>query len=425
MAQGWIAKQIADGKRDSQIINELLRTGWKETDAKQAIAEARKTQPIAYRLPTAYTMAFASALAGIFALALYVTANNRQLDNYMNAFEYALDVSIESAIITISLFVLAWVAYEIAIKHHHPKEHRAFFAIAAGIMGAGAAAWFIFLMILLLRWTQAIVLTAVALIILAIAFGILVAVLEATYMTLRSHYDDRPRSSTRRMLAISGICAIVVLALLLAVAAVVENNTVHDSYDNVMHIHSDVNGRMEDVRNNIDAIDNAYLRKELLLRFEPLDIDAPATVTLKSVMTEEPLRQWADHILMIQSRWYDISAVGRLSTAYPAFLTDIDAAHNYDLTLYNALREPDYDGAARSESSLGLNVLTDTKFLGLRWSVIEYLKSQSAAMRDKNARARAYTDFFPANPDMSDPEQAELVAFRIWLHEQEMTTQEE
>lgn len=425
MAQGWIAKQIADGKRDSQIINELLRTGWTETDAKQAIKEARQTRPIAYRLPTAYTMAFASALAGIFALVVYVTANDRRVDSYMNAFEYALDISIESAIITISLFVLAWVAYEIAIKHHHPKEHRAFFAIVAGITGAGAAAWFILLMILLLRWTQAIVFTAVALVILAIAFGIKIAVLEATYMTLRSHYDDRPRSSTTRMLAISGICAIVVLALLLAVAAIVENDLVHDSYDNTIRIQAEIYAGTESVRNDIDTFDNAYLRKELLLRFEPSDIGTPTIVTLRAVMTDAPLRQWAGHISAIQSLGRDVPAVVRLSRAYPAFLADSGSAHSHDLTIYTALRKPDYDGAIREKSSFGLGVLTDTKFLGLRWSAIEYLKSQSAAVDEKNARARAYTDFFPANPDMDDPDQAELVAFRIWLHEQEMKTQEE
>ncbi|HIH24161.1 TPA: hypothetical protein HA251_03955 [Candidatus Woesearchaeota archaeon] len=423
MAQGWITKQVSDGKRDSQIINELLRTGWTEAEAKQAITEARKTQPIAYRLPTAYTIAFASALAGIFALALYVTADNRRVDNYMSAFEYALDVSIESAVVTISLFVLAWAAYEIAIKHHHPKEHRAFFAIVAGIMGTGAAAWFLFLMILLLRWTQAILFTAVALIILAIAFGILVAVLEATYMTLRSHYDDRPRSSTTRMLAISGICAIVVLVLLLAVSALTQHHIDKTVYDKTVEMRLRIDIETKALRYQAESIPNAYLREAIMQGFDYGELKPSPRIVAHDVVTDISLERSLDAIYGMAFEMADVVAAMTLTKQYAAFqdVTRDDPGFDpqYDMATYKFLLTP---AATRETTSMSL---PETSMLGIQWKVLEHGKHIQQNLDAYNARTQAYTDFFPADPDMNDPDQAELVAFRIWLHEQETDTRAE
>jgi hypothetical protein len=397
----WIQEQLAAGKKEKDIVEALKANGWKEEDARKAIAShAAPTE----HLERADINIITASLLGVLLFTWFYPFTFEYTSNiYTTISDQVFTDLVPAAFLVAAILLVGWTLFELAIKHRHPHLHRAYFLWAAVTVGVAVFLWFTMATSLLLQVLDVTLGTAGFLILASLFFAAAIVSMESVYNRLCNRYENVPVRSAKR-LAVVGIAIAVFAFIILTIAAFFTFNSFVDNQNMWREkMATDAEFQLVD-EERILNVPNSYLRERL--------VSSPQPGQLPSVSLGEILRSEV--------------AENRCDALYASFFWQTEKVVNYRTALqYRSYMENGtnttinmdaYRKEWNSQRETGDMERIDARIVGVSYAEMTTLYScfWKTTWSTKDLR----TAPFPAEPNLNDPDQSEVVKFFLWQEEQ-------
>ncbi len=432
MKDGWVMRQIEAGKKDSDIEKNLIEDGWTANDAKKAIASARNP-PTINKLPITYINLFITAVLGLF---LLIISTPNVLNNKIGiAFDYSKaststilsNIIIPSLCIIGAIILFVVILYQLAIKHHHPKLHAIFYLVIASITAVGIVAWFLLAIRII---TGPSIYISTMIIIMSISFGIYLMTIELIYTNLRSLFDKKD-PHIKRAFIIAGCAAIISFILLTGIVYYAEQIATTYAGDKLQEfdkIDSELTAQLVSLQEENTLLPNAYLREKLLIETKSIQ-EMKITRYEKKGVREDFFNDRLIESFMTENmnrieRMVLTKHVMEITTYYAEFKVykQVSKMNIVDMELYKNLSSDNMLSEINDNNIFGKITLDDMylAFPIFRPAFLDNHMTNARALI-KNSQALSIvigqSRIFPEYPDLNNPDQLEMVQFRIWLYQ--------
>ncbi len=405
---GWVAQQLQAGKKPNDVVEQLVRNGWHLEDAQQAVKVA-KSPSVARKLTRRDWWVFGVALLGVLLFGLELgMLQALGLDPYNHSYSLTsslVDGLIASAVMIAAFVFLISVLYDVSIKHEHPSLHRFLSVIVSGIIGFGVFSWCVFFVGAVILLTNLLVHTFPLILLVSLILALCVFCMEWCYRYLRNIYDAIAPRHPRRLLA---WCAVV-----FALSVIVLTITMWWA-QNALVVH--LNEQMTEYRSSGDgvlnvpvsgvfaAVSNDQLRRQFEeeLRMAAGGPEPLSAVSLSDVMADSLINQRCD-------QWG--------SQFVPSLIAqDVALAQRYASFALEPQRDLSPADLEEYRRLIALDSRTSSAWVTWTYPFRYVLVEDAAACTVRLQGVFSLARYFPAEPDMGDASQRDLVAFRLWLH---------
>lgn len=429
MRDGWIQRQIETGKKDDEIEKSFVNDGWTTKDAQNAIISAHNPPTIS-KMPALYMNLFFAAIIGW--LILIIASPNILNSKIGLAIDYSVassnmilsNVIIPSVGIIGAIVFFAYILYQLAIKHHHPKLHAIFCLVTASITASGLVAWFLVGTRILLGPS---IYISTTIIIMSVSFGIYVAAMEIMYHNLRNVFDKKEFHLRRSVIV--AICAMIISFILLVGITYYAEQKVTAYADNQLqqmdNINTELSTRLTALQQESATIPNLYLQNKINTEIQAIQNISTTTYVQQGVVqdffNDRLVEGYVTTILRQNQKVIRTTEIVHVVTYYSEFKAwrMSDRSNNVDLELYQKLSSN--SGLPESVQQLEINQqnlatielpLFRPKFIDTHIIELKEISNRLYSMNYAIGESR----IFPENPDINDPDQREMVQFRTWMY---------